>query len=55
MGVPIDWLESAGLDDTVPWRGLAAISRADAARLQSRIDASVRLYEPITPLLRRVN
>lgn len=55
MGVPIDWLQSAGLDDTVPWRGLAAISRADAARLQSRTDASVRLYEPISPLLRRVN
>jgi hypothetical protein len=44
---PFTWLTAAGLDKTVPDRGIAVLDGAEAARLP----AAVRLYRPIGPRL----
>jgi hypothetical protein len=45
------WLENAGLDRTVPWRGIAVVNVANAGRIAGRTMGRVRVYRPLTPQL----
>lgn len=52
LGVPVLWLEGAGLGD-VPWRGLVMLSPAQASSMSDRLTPAMRLFRPMTPQLRR--
>lgn len=47
-GITSTWLEAVALDRTPPYRGIAVVSRADAARLP-RVD--IASYRPVTARL----
>lgn len=53
LGVPVLWLEEAGLDGGVPWRGVAVLSASQASSLTNRLTPAMRLFRPMTPQLRR--
>lgn len=48
-GCEFSWLENAGLDRTVPWRGIAVVSVANAGRISEKALGQVRVYRPLTP------
>ena len=48
LSVPVSWLQSAGLDPSVPSRGIAPISPAQAEQLHGRSGASFRIFQPLT-------
>lgn len=48
-GCDFSWLRNAGLDRTVPCRGIAAVSAADAGRISEKARGRVRAYRPLTP------
>ncbi len=48
-GCEFSWLRNAGLDRTVPWRGIALASIANASRITEKAMGQVRAYRPLTP------
>ena len=48
-GCEFSWLANAGLDRTVPWRGIAVVSDASAGRITAKAMGQVRAYQPLTP------
>lgn len=48
-GCEFSWLGNAGLDRTVPWRGIAVASAATAGRITEKTMGQVRAYRPLTP------
>ena len=50
-GCEFSWLRSAGLDRTVPWRGIAVASAANAGGITEKTMGKVRVYRPMTPQL----
>lgn len=50
-GCEFSWLRNAGLDRTVPWRGIAVASAANAGRITEKTMGHVRVYRPLTPQL----
>lgn len=48
-GCEFSWLGNAGLDRTVPWRGIAVASIANASRITEKAMGQVRAYRPLTP------
>jgi hypothetical protein len=53
LGIPLSWLESAGLDGSVPWRAIAPISGVQAGQLRNHIGSSLRIFRPLTRQLQR--
>lgn len=49
-GVAFTWLKAAGLDGTTPYRGIAIVDQAMAARTAR--DNSIALYVPVTGVYR---
>jgi len=56
-GSPLDirftWLASSGLDNTTPFRGIAAIDVKQAERLPLDSIAGLRTFRPVIPLVTR--
>lgn len=50
-GCDFSWLENAGLDRTVPRRGIAVVSAANAGGITEKARGRVRAYWPLTPQL----
>ena len=48
-GCEFSWLANAGLDRTVPCRGIAVVSVASAGRIADKATGQVRAYRPLTP------
>lgn len=53
LSLPVIWLESAGLDHAVPWRGILPVGEAEVERLRGRANDGLRIFRPITPQMRR--
>ncbi len=51
-GEPYTWLATVGLHKTTPFRGLAVLSAAEAARVASAQPGRVNVYTPLTAQLR---
>lgn len=51
-GVEIHWLKAGGLANDVASRGIAVMSEDDARSLATRAGEDIRLFEPISPLMR---
>lgn len=45
--VPFSWLQIAGLDKSVQYRGIARVTRAEGERLAQAYNGIVRLYAPM--------
>lgn len=50
-GAPFDWWIAVGLQKTTPYRGIAVMSAAEAARYAGAQDGSFMTYSPLTPQL----
>jgi len=49
-GVKVTWLQTAGLGDTTPWRGIAIVDAATAERAAR--EPGIALYVPVTGVYR---
>jgi hypothetical protein len=52
-GVRIHWLDLAGLDRTIPHRGIAVLDDADAMVATAKVDKRVKVFRPITRKIRQ--
>lgn len=50
-GIEVHWLRPAGLGHLVPSRGLAAVSKSEAAQLKKEFGSSLRILKPISALM----
>ena len=50
-GAPFEWLRTVGLHQTTPYRGLAVLTRADAAHFLREAQGEFVAYIPLTPQL----
>ena len=51
--VRIHWLNLVGLDRTIPHRGIAVLTDADAMLALARTDRRVKVFRPITGKVRQ--
>jgi hypothetical protein len=52
-GVRIHWLDLAGLDRTIPHRGIGVLDDADAMVVTAKVDTRVKVFRPITKKIRQ--
>jgi hypothetical protein len=52
-GVRVHWLNLAGLDRTIPHRGIAVLDDADAMLAVAKADKRVKVFRPITKKIRQ--
>ena len=52
-GITFQWLPAIGLDRSTPYRGLAVVSNADAARLPLDTLKGLRTFRPVIPQVTR--
>ena len=52
-GVRIYWLDLAGLDRTIPHRGIAVLGDAEAMLATAKVDQRVKVFRPITKKIRQ--
>jgi hypothetical protein len=52
-GIAFQWLPAIGLDRSTPYRGLAVLSNADAARLPRDSLQGLRTFRPVIPQVTR--
>ena len=51
--VRIHWLDLAGLDRTIPHRGIAVLADAAAMVATAKVDQRVKVFRPITKKIRQ--
>jgi hypothetical protein len=52
-GVHIHWLDLAGLDRTIPHRGIAVLGDAEPMVATAKVDRRVKVFRPITKKIRQ--